>query len=307
MSVGTANSGVAATLPPSLPRDDASLAIPRGRNQRIALSIIVGALLVWLLVRAIQNPRFEWDIVGQYFTASAIMSGLATSLYLTVILFFFSAILGTLLAVARSSKFAPLRVFSWIYNWVFRAVPALVQIILWFNLAYLVPTLSLSIPFGPTLFEIPTNDVISPFTAAVLGLGLCEAAYMAEIIRAGLASVDRGQNDAAHAIGLNDRQAFFRIVLPQSMRFIIPPLGSQTILILKGTSLVSVIALSDLLHSAQAIYNRTLDVVPLLMVATIWYLIIVSVMSVLQLGLEHFFNRSNRDTRDVQIAERSTL
>src|SRR5690606_12603737 len=177
-------------------------------------------------------------------------------------------------------------------------------LIFWFNLAYLVPEFSFGIPFGPTLFEINTNQLITPFIAAVLGLGLCEAAYMSEVIRAGLNSVDKGQSEAARAIGLPRSKAFFRIVLPQSMRFIVPPMGSQAILLLKGTSLVSIIALSDLLHSAQTIYNRTLEVVPLLMVATLWYLIIVSIMSVLQLVLERYFNRGHAQTRKVNLAAR---
>jgi polar amino acid transport system permease protein len=204
------------------------------------------------------------------------------------------SVLGAVVAVARLSNFGPLSGLAWLFTYVFRAVPALVQLIFWFNLAYLIPRISVGIPFGPTIANWDTNAVITTWTAAVLGLGLCEAAYMAEIIRAGLLSVDRGQRDAAKAIGLRSGQTFFRIVLPQSMRFIIPPLGSQTIAALKGTSLVSVIAMTDLLHSAQTIYNRTLQVVPLLLVATLWYLILVSILSVLQLWLEKRFSRGHR-------------
>lgn len=285
------------TPPPSQPHADAARAVPRGRITKALLGIAIFAVLAWLTFEAARNDRFEWDVVAKYFTADAILKGLTTSLLLTVVLFFFSIVIGTLVALARMSSFMPLQWLAWIYSWIFRAVPALVQLILWFNLAYLVPRITIGIPFGPTLFSASTNDVISPFTAAVLGLGLCEAAYMAEIIRAGLLSVDRGQRDAARAIGLTSRQTFFRIVLPQSMRFIVPPLGSQAILLLKGTSLVSVIALSDLLHSAQAVYNRTLEVIPLLMVATLWYLIIVSIMSLLQIWVERYFNRGHAEAR----------
>lgn len=266
------------------------------------MGIAIFALMAWLVYAAASNPRFEWNVVARYFTAQAVMNGLVMSLYLTAVLFVFSLVLGTILALMRESRFKPFQILAWVYSWVFRAVPALVQLILWFNLAYLLPTISFGLPFGPTFFEARTNDLITPFVAAVLGLGLCEAAYKGEIIRAGFLSVDKGQREAARAIGLTSTQAFFRIVLPQSMRFIVPPLGNQTILVLKGTSLVSVIALSDLLHSVQTVYNRTLEVVPLLMVATLWYLIIVSIMSVLQIGLERYFNRSHEASRNTAVA-----
>lgn len=290
-----------------LSADDAARAVPRGRVLRIAAGAAIFALLASLFIGAATNPRFEWDVVGRYFTAQAVMNGLLTTLYLTVVIFVFSLVMGTLLALARESSFRPLQILAWVYSWIFRSIPALVQLIFWFNLAYLLPVVSLGLPFGPTLFEARTNDLISPFLAAVLGLGLGEAAYKSEIIRAGLISVDRGQREAARAIGLNSTQTFFRIVVPQSMRFIVPPLGNQTILNLKGTSLVSVIALSDLLHSVQTIYNRTLEVVPLLMVATLWYLIIVSIMSIVQIGIERHFGRGHGASRTPRPVPEGTL
>jgi polar amino acid transport system permease protein len=153
------------------------------------------------------------------------------------------------------------------------------------------PRLSVGVPFGPTFESWNTNSVITPLTAAIVGLGLHEAAYMAEIIRAGVLAVDRGQRDAARAMGFTDPQAFVRIVLPQAMRVIIPPTGSQFISLLKGTSLVSVIAMSDLLHSVQVIYNVTYDIVPMLLVACIWYLVVVTVLSIGQRYLERHFGR----------------
>ena len=286
-----------------LPADDASLAIRRDRIGRIVVGALVFGLLAWLVLAAAANPRFEWDVVARYFTAQAVMNGLVTTLYLTLVIFVFSLVIGTLLALARESAYRPFQILAWVYSWVFRSVPALVQLIFWFNLAYIIPSVSLGLPFGPTLLEARVNDLISPFLAAVLGLGLGEAAYKSEIIRAGLMSVDRGQREAARAIGLTSTQTFFRIVIPQSMRFILPPLGNQTILNLKGTSLVSVIALSDLLHSVQSIYNRTLEVVPLLMVATLWYLIIVSIMSVIQIGIERHFSRGHGAIRTVKAVD----
>lgn len=301
MTSSNALGGAAATRRP-VNADDASLAVRRDRFGRFAIGVLIFGGLVWLFASAALNPRFEWHVVARYFTAQAVMNGLATTLYLTVVIFIFSLVTGTILALARESNFRPFQILAWVYSWVFRSVPALVQLILWFNLAYLIPSISLGIPFGPTLFEARTNDLISPFLAAVLGLGLGEAAYKSEIIRAGLMSVDKGQREAARAIGLTRTQTFFRIVVPQSMRFIVPPLGNQTILNLKGTSLVSVIALSDLLHSVQTVYNRTLEVVPLLMVATLWYLIIVSIMSLAQMGIERHFGRSHSASRNTGAA-----
>jgi polar amino acid transport system permease protein len=295
-------SDAASARRPLLP-DDASHAVQRGRIGRFIVGCLIFALLGWLFIGAALNPRFEWDVVARYFTATAVMNGLVTTLYLTLVIFIFSLVMGTLLALARESSFRPLQILAWIYSWIFRSIPALVQLIFWFNLAYLLPSIALGLPFGPTLFEARTNDLISPFLAAVLGLGLGEAAYKSEIIRAGLMSVEKGQREAARAIGLTSTQTFFRIVIPQSMRFIVPPLGNQTILNLKGTSLVSVIALSDLLHSVQSMYNRTLEVVPLLMVATLWYLIIVSIMSVIQIGIERHFGRGHGASRNVTPVE----
>ena len=287
--------------------DDAAFAVAPGKIQRRLVTAVVSLIFAYLIFAAVNNPRFQWDVVARYFTAEAILRGLWLSLTLMAVMLVFSIILGTLLALARASSYAPLQWFSFTYSWIFRAIPALVQLIFWFNLAYLVPVISIGIPFGPTVFEIGTNQLITPFIAAVLGLGLCEAAYMSEVIRAGLNSVDKGQSEAARAIGLTRTKAFFRIVLPQSMRFIVPPMGSQAILLLKGTSLVSVIALSDLLHSAQTIYNRTLEVVPLLMVATLWYLIIVSIMSLLQLALERYFGRGHAPSKKVNLTARVAL
>ncbi len=302
MTYSSDTGDVATTRRPIMP-DDASRAVPRDRAGRIALGVLIFGLLAWLFIGAATNPRFEWDVVARYFTAQAVLNGLMTTLYLTLVIFIFSLVLGTLLALARESSFRPFNILAWIYSWIFRSIPALVQLIFWFNLAYLLPSISLGLPFGPTFFEARTNDLISPFLAAVLGLGLGEAAYKSEIIRAGLMSVDKGQREAARAIGLTNTQSFFRIVIPQSMRFIVPPLGNQTILNLKGTSLVSVIALSDLLHSVQSMYNRTLEVVPLLMVATLWYLIIVSIMSVIQIGIERHFGRGHGASRNVKPIE----
>jgi polar amino acid transport system permease protein len=173
-----------------------------------------------------------------------------------------------------------------------------VQLIFWFNLAALLPELSLGLPYGHEFVVFDTNLLITPLAAAVLGLGLNEAAYMAEIVRSGLLSVDEGQSEAAHALGMNRRLTLMKITLPQAMRVIIPPTGSQTISMLKTTSLVSVIALPELLYSAQTIYSRTFQTIPLLVVASIWYLIVTSILSIGQSFLEKRYARGT--TRVVQ-------
>jgi polar amino acid transport system permease protein len=237
------------------------------------------------------NPRFEWDVVGEYLFDATVLAGLGMSVLLTVVGMTLGSLLGMVLAAGQLSEFGPARWAATVYVGVFRGVPPLVQLIFWYNLAYLLPTLSIGVPYGPTFASWDSNAVITPLFAAILGLSLHEAAYMAEIIRAGILAVDPGQRDAAKAMGFTSGQTFGRVVLPQAMRVIIPPTGSQFISLLKGTSLVSVIAMADLLHAVQVIYNRTYEVVPMLLVAVIWYLAVVTVLSLGQRRLERRFGR----------------
>jgi polar amino acid transport system permease protein len=278
------------------PKNDVAQARPRFRLSRWiigALLLVVAAQLLTFLVR---NPRFEWDVVGEYLFHPTVLQGLAMSLMLTVVAMVVGSALGVLLAAGQLSTFGPVRWASTVYVGVFRGIPPLVQLIFWYNLAFLVPDLSVGIPFGPTFGSWSANDVITPLTAALIGLTLHEAAYMSEIVRAGILAVDQGQRDAARAMGFTSRQAFFKVVLPQAMRVIIPPTGSQFISLLKGTSLVSVIAMTDLLHSVQVIYNRTYEVVPMLIVACIWYLTVVTILSIGQKRLERHFGRGHDRT-----------
>ena len=272
---------------------DVATARPRPRPGRWlvgALLLVVTVQIGWFLTH---SPRLEWDVVGQYLFDPNVLAGLGMSLLLTVVGMTIGSLLGLALAAGQLAAFAPVRWASTVYVGVFRGIPPLVQLIFWYNLAYLLPRLSVGVPFGPTFGSWDTNQAITPLTAAIIGLTLHEAAYMAEIIRAGLLSVDRGQRDAARAMGFTDRQAFARVVLPQAMRFIIPPTGSQFISLLKGTSLVSVIAMSDLLHSVQVIYNVTYDIVPMLLVACAWYLAVVTILSIGQQYLERRFGRGH--------------
>jgi len=270
---------------------DVAHAHGRIRPSRVVFGILLVFVTVQILLFLITNERFEWPVVAEYLFNPSVLAGLGMSIALTIVGMVLGSILGTALAAGQLSEFIPLRWACVVFVGVFRGVPPLVQLIFWYNLAYLLPRLSVGVPFGPELFSWSTNDIITPLTAAIIGLSLHEAAYMAEIIRAGILSVDSGQRDAAAAMGFSRWHSFTRVVLPQAMRVIIPPTGSQVIALLKGTSLVSVIAMGDLLHSVQVIYNRTYDVVPMLIVAVIWYLAVVTALTVVQRRVEQRFSR----------------
>ena len=207
-----------------------------------------------------------------------------------------SLVLGTALAVMRRASNPLVRWVSVTYIGFFRGTPVLVQVIFWFNLAALYPSIALGIPFGPALIHLNANTVITPVAAAILGLGLNEAAYMAEIVRAGLGSVDSGQQEAAYALGMSDGLTLRRIVIPQALRLVIPPTGNETITMLKTTAIVSVIGLSDLLYAAESIYTRTYQIIALLIVASLWYLALVLVLSAIQERIERRFGRGTSRT-----------
>jgi polar amino acid transport system permease protein len=257
---------------------------------------VSGALVLLLVVVAVHsvatNPRFGWATVGDYLFDGRILHGLVLTLELTAIAMAVGVVLGVLFAVMRLSPNPLVSATSSFYIWLFRGTPVLVQILFWSFISALYPRISLGIPFGgPELIGGNANTIITPFVAAVLALGLNEGAYMAEIVRAGILSVDEGQNEAAQALGMTRLQTMRRIVLPQAMRVIIPPTGNETISMLKTTSLVSVIATQELLYSAQLIYAVNYRQIPLLIVASLWYLTVTSVLSIGQYFLERRFGR----------------
>jgi len=269
---------------------------------RLLAAVVVLALLANLVVLLAMNPNMEWGVVWQYIGSPDLIDGLLTTLWLTAVSMVVGVVLGTILALMRMSSNPVVSGVSWLYIWFFRGTPLLVQIIFWFNLSLIFPTLSLGIPFGgPTFFSGDTNALITPLAAGLLALSLNEAAYMSEIVRAGILSVDRGQLEAAQTIGLSRFATVSRIVLPQAMRIIIPPTGNQLIGMLKTTSLVSVIAVSELLHSAQLIYARTYQTIPLLIAASIWYLIVSTLLTYVQGHIERHYGRGTR-TQTVGIA-----
>lgn len=286
-------------------RPDASLAnmktAPR-RNPWVLVAAVVVLVLTAMLVHSLlTNPNYDWAIVGEYMFNGAVVAGLRRTLELTVICMALSFVLGIVVASMRLSSNPVLSGVALAYVWFFRGVPLLVQLIFWFNLGALYPSLSIGVPFGPEAYSAPTNQLINPYTAAILGLALNEAAYMAEIVRAGIASIDPGQIEAAQALSLTKTVLFRRIILPQAMRVIVPPTGNETITMLKYTSLVSVIALPELLYSTQIISSQNFQVVPLLIVASLWYLVMVSILMVVQQQLERRFSRSTRVGRTMAL------
>ena len=256
------------------------------------VGVVVIVVLVAMLVHSfLTNPNFQWDVVGQYLFSEPVLRGLRNTLILTALSMAIGIVGGVLLAVMRLSPNPVLAGAAAVYIWLFRGTPLITQLIFWNFLASLYPRLGLGIPFGPTFVSVDTNAVISVFAASLLGLGLNEAAYMAEIVRGGIQSVDPGQSEAAGALGLSRTQTLRRIVLPQAMRVIVPPTGNETISMLKTTSLVVVIAYFELTVAVQTIYSRTFQTIPLLIVAALWYLALTSVLSIGQMFIERRFGR----------------
>ncbi|MER7668753.1 amino acid ABC transporter permease [Kitasatospora sp. NPDC058162] len=249
-----------------------------------------------MLIHALTtNPQFQWDVVGKYIFDSSILHGLGVTLELTFLSMLIGVSGGVILAIMRLSPNPVLSSTAWFYIWVFRGTPVLVQLLFWNFLGTLWANISIGIPFGPAFWSQPTNEAIPLFVAALLGLGLNEAAYMAEIVRGGIQSVPLGQTEAAHALGMSQFNTMRRIILPQAMRVIIPPTGNETISMLKTTSLVSSIALEELLRAGQNIYSRTFQTIPLLIVVSIWYLLMTSILTVVQYYIErHYARGANR-------------
>lgn len=265
---------------------------PVPRPGRWVSAAVVLVLLAMGVNSLLTNPAFRWDVVWLYFRDVVVVRGVGWTLLLTFGSMAIAVVLAVTLAVMRRSDNPVLRWTSWGYIWFFRGTPVFTQLVFWGLLAVLYPRLSLGIPFGPEFFTFRTQDVITAFWAALLGLALNEAAYLAEIVRGGLASVDPGQAEAAKALGMKDSKILRRIVLPQAMRVIVPPTGNETISMLKTTSLVLAVPFTlDLTYATDAIGNRTFLPIPLLLVAAIWYLLITSVLMVGQHYIERYYGR----------------
>ena len=263
----------------------------------VAAAVIVG-LVGWLVSAAATSGAIEGDVVRRFLFNRSILEGVRNTLLIAVVAQVAGIVLGVVFAVMRLSANPVLRVTSWVYVWLFRGTPVLVQLILWFSLPLVFEYVSIKLPFVDVyLYRARMVEFMTPFKAAFLGLALNEGAYMAEIVRAGIISVDEGQVDAAKALGMHPALTLRRVVLPQAMRVIIPPTGNEFISMLKTSSLASVVLYGELLRRSQDIYSTNLRTLELLVVASIWYLVLTSVASVGQYFLERRFARGS--TRDV--------
>ncbi|MGP3972805.1 amino acid ABC transporter permease [Streptomyces sp. 8N114] len=274
--------------PPSKEAPEAIKAIPVRHYGRYVSAVVVLGLLA-LLVRAFATAEgLRWQAVGDFFFNDQILEGVRNTLVVSVLSMLIGLVLGIVLAVMRMSKNPVTSSVAWGYIWFFRGTPVYVQLLLWFNLALIFPVFNIM-----PIYKDEMTDVMTPFMAALLGLGLNEAAYMAEICRAGIQSVDEGQTEASQALGMTQGQNMRRIVLPQAMRVIVPPTGNEFINLLKTSSLCSVVMYEELLRKAQNIGNNSSAVVEMLLVATIWYLVVTSVFSVGQYYLERRYARGS--------------
>ncbi len=255
---------------------------------------IVALFTASFLSSLARNPNLEWDVVGDYLLRDFVVRGVGITLMLTVVAMLIGTVGGVVIAVMRLSSNPVLRGLSWFYTWFFRGTPLLVQIIFWGFLAALYQQIEIGIPFTDVTFaSFDTNSLVGPMTAAILALSLNEVAYAAEIVRGGIASVDDGQDDAASALGLTRAQTMRTITLPQAMRVIVPPMGNETVTMLKSTALVSVIGGKDLLTAVQSVYAQNYKVIPLLVVAVIWYLALTSLLSIGQYFLEKKYGKGH--------------
>ena len=254
---------------------------PFSIRQWVSAAVIL-LVVAWVVNLFATNPNMRWDVVRNYLFDPQVTEGVKGTIELTVLGQAVAVALGIVIALLQQTKNTVNVVFASFYIWFFRAVPLLVQLLFWFNIGILLPRLGFTVPFTNYDFSANTNDVISGFTAAILGLGLHEAAYMAEIVRAGILSVPQGQMDAALSIGMERGAAMRRIILPQTLRVIIPPTGNQFIGLLKASSLVSAIGGGDLLTRVEYLYGQNFLVIPMLIVATIWYVAMVAVASTIQ-------------------------
>jgi polar amino acid transport system permease protein len=259
-----------------------------------AIIAVYAAALVYSMAT---NSHYEWSVVRQYLFDSSILHGVRITIELTVISMVVGIAIGVVLAVMRISPNPIVSGAAWVYIWFFRGTPLLVQVLFWGTaIQALYPRIGIVIPFGPTLVSENSVQLISIFTAALLALSLNEGAYMAEIVRAGILAVDEGQHEAAASIGMSRLQTMRRIILPQAMRVIIPPTGNETISMLKNTSLISVLGYAELLYSGQIIYARTFQEIPLLIVVSIWYIVLTSILYVAQYYIErHYARGTSRD------------
>ena len=272
-------------LDPSFP-DLSGLPVARRFHWGRWLAVAAILTLFALLARAFANGQIEWSYVGRFLTVPVILAGIANTMVMAVLAMALGIALGIVIAIMRLSPNPVLVSVAAFYTWLFRGTPLILQLLLWFNLALVFPVLGV-----PGVWSGRAVDIITPFLAALLGLGINQGAYTSEVMRAGMLSVDAGQYEAASAIGMSRLRSLRRIILPQAMRVVLPPLGNEFIGMVKSTSLASVIQYPEVLHAAENIYYANSRVIELLIVAGLWYLLVVSILTPLQMLLERYFSR----------------
>jgi polar amino acid transport system permease protein len=250
------------------------------------LTATIIVVLLALIGRAFANGQIEWAYVGRFLTVPVILHGIANTMLMAVLAMALGIFLGVVVAIMRLSPNPVLKSVAAGYTWLFRGTPLILQLLLWFNLALVFPTIGI-----PGFWSMRAVDVMTPFLSALLGLGINQGAYTSEVMRAGILSVDVGQYEAAQAIGMGRLRTLRRVILPQAMRVVTPPLSNEFIGMVKATSLASVIQYPELLHSAENIYYANSRVIELLIVAGLWYLLVVSILTPLQMLLERRFSR----------------
>lgn len=277
------------------PRDILDLSglrlVPRRYYGRWIAAVLI-LLVMGYIVKAFAEGQIEWKVVGQFMTAPAILAGLVNTVIMTACAMALGITLGVVFAVMVMSPNPVLKTVATFYIWLFRGTPLLLQLLIWFNLALVFPKMGI-----PGVFEARTVDIMTPFFATLLGLGMNQGAYTAEVVRAGILSVDVGQTEAAKSIGMTRITTLRRVVLPQAMRFIIPPVGNEFIAMVKITSVASVIQFSEILRNAQTIYYANARVIELLLVAAAWYLMVVTVLQIGQFFLERHYAKGSGHRR----------
>ncbi|MHC3000537.1 amino acid ABC transporter permease [Microbacterium sp. HJ5] len=290
---------LAGTPAPPVDRPVPIEAVPLRHPWRWVSGVVVAIVTASLLLAFAQNPNIDWPTVGEYLFAPLTLQGLATTIYLTIAAMTIGLGGGIVVAIMRLSPNPVLRAVSGLFVWVFRGTPVLLQLIFWGFIGAFLPKIVIGIPFTSVEFwSIETSDLIPATVAALLALGLNEMAYASEIVRAGITSVDHGQTEAAHSLGMTPGRTMRRVVLPQAMRVIVPPMGNEVITMLKTTALVSVIAGRDLMSNLQAAYAQNFKIIPLLIVAAIWYLVLTSILAIPQAWLERRYGRGVAGSRE---------
>lgn len=267
-------------------------AVPLHHPWRWAGAVTLLLILAFFLYSVVTNPNLDLVTVGRFVADRRILVGVGLTVLITLISMVVSTLLAVLVAAMRLSGNPVLSGAAWFYVWIFRGTPQIVQIVLWGYLGLLYQKLTLGIPLTEIVFwQVDTNDLMNAFVAGTLALTLNQAAYSSEIVRAGMISVDDGQREAAYSLGMSPVYTFRRVLLPQAMRMIIPPMGNETISMMKNTSLLMVIAVPEVYTAATAISAQNLKQVEMLIVASIWYLFMTTVLSIPQYYLERRYGR----------------